>query len=134
MSKVEPTEFINDRYAAMEKRLKVCRVAGRPFCATKPFRAGSLPSETLHSPLHVLPPSDTDRAEAPEPAPDPRREGEFCGLDLGGCWVSNFWANSDNAGPLQPPSLQIVYGHLEEPETQELERGVSYLKLRPGEF
>lgn len=28
--------------------------------------------------------------------------------------------------------MQIVYGHLEEPETQELQRGVSYLKLRPG--
>lgn len=28
--------------------------------------------------------------------------------------------------------LQIVYGHLDEPETQELKRGVSYLKLRPG--
>ncbi len=29
--------------------------------------------------------------------------------------------------------MQIVYGHLDDPEGQELERGVSYLKLRPGE-
>jgi hypothetical protein len=27
---------------------------------------------------------------------------------------------------------QVVYGHLDDPEGQELERGVSYLKLRPG--
>jgi hypothetical protein len=30
-------------------------------------------------------------------------------------------------------SLQVVYGHLDDPENQELQRGVSYLKLRPGE-
>jgi hypothetical protein len=29
-----------------------------------------------------------------------------------------------------PP--QVVYGHLDDPEHQELQRGVSYLKLRPG--
>eukprot|EP00955_Chlamydomonas_euryale_P072935 361570-Chlamydomonas_euryale.AAC.5 len=28
--------------------------------------------------------------------------------------------------------LQVVYGHLDDPEGQELKRGVSYLKLRPG--
>jgi len=28
--------------------------------------------------------------------------------------------------------LQIVYGHLDDPETSGLERGVTYLKLRPG--
>jgi len=62
MSKPEPTEFINDRYAAMEQRLKVVK----------------------------------------------KRLG-------------------------QPMTLaeKIVYGHLDEPETQELVRGVSYLKLRP---
>jgi hypothetical protein len=27
---------------------------------------------------------------------------------------------------------QVVYGHLDDPEHQELQRGVSYLKLRPG--
>ncbi len=27
---------------------------------------------------------------------------------------------------------QIVYGHLDDPETSGLERGVTYLKLRPG--
>jgi aconitate hydratase len=31
-----------------------------------------------------------------------------------------------------PDSLQVVYGHLDDPENQEIERGVSYLKLRPG--
>jgi hypothetical protein len=30
------------------------------------------------------------------------------------------------------PLLQVVYGHLDDPKTAELERGVSYLKLRPG--
>ena len=28
--------------------------------------------------------------------------------------------------------LQVVYGHLDDPASQELKRGVSYLKLRPG--
>lgn len=27
---------------------------------------------------------------------------------------------------------QVVYGHLDDPEGQEIERGVSYLRLRPG--
>lgn len=27
---------------------------------------------------------------------------------------------------------KVVYGHLDEPESQEIERGVSYLRLRPG--
>jgi hypothetical protein len=30
--------------------------------------------------------------------------------------------------------LQVVYGHLDDPQNQELKRGVSYLKLRPGEW
>ena len=35
--------------------------------------------------------------------------------------------------PSQPYfSLQVVYGHLDDPEGQDIERGVSYLKLRPG--
>lgn len=29
---------------------------------------------------------------------------------------------------------KVVYGHLDEPESQEIERGVSYLRLRPGEW
>ena len=29
-------------------------------------------------------------------------------------------------------AVQVVYGHLDDPEGQEIERGVSYLKLRPG--
>lgn len=28
--------------------------------------------------------------------------------------------------------VQVVYGHLDDPESQELKRGVSYLRLRPG--
>jgi hypothetical protein len=28
-------------------------------------------------------------------------------------------------------SEKILYGHLDEPETQDIKRGVSYLKLRP---
>ena len=31
-----------------------------------------------------------------------------------------------------PSRTQIVYGHLDDPETSGLERGVTYLKLRPG--
>ena len=30
------------------------------------------------------------------------------------------------------PTLQVVYGHLDDPETQDIQRGVSYLRLRPG--
>ncbi|KAF5840054.1 mitochondrial aconitate hydratase [Dunaliella salina] len=62
MSKPEPTEFINERYAAMEQRLKVVQ-------------------KRLNQPMTL--------------------------------------------------AEKIVYGHLDEPETQPLERGVSYLKLRP---
>lgn len=32
-----------------------------------------------------------------------------------------------------PTHIQVVYSHLDEPGTQEIERGVSYLRLRPGE-
>lgn len=28
--------------------------------------------------------------------------------------------------------VQVVYGHLDDPEGQEIKRGVSYLNLRPG--
>lgn len=28
--------------------------------------------------------------------------------------------------------MQVVYGHLDEPDTQDIRRGVSYLRLRPG--
>lgn len=28
---------------------------------------------------------------------------------------------------------QVVYGHLDDPENAEMKRGVSYLRLRPGE-
>ena len=29
--------------------------------------------------------------------------------------------------------MQVVYGHLDDPQGQDLKRGVSYLKLRPGD-
>ncbi len=29
-------------------------------------------------------------------------------------------------------SVQVVYGHLDDPQGQDIQRGVSYLKLRPG--
>lgn len=32
-----------------------------------------------------------------------------------------------------PTRCQVVYGHLDDPEGQDIKRGVSYLKLRPGE-
>ena len=32
--------------------------------------------------------------------------------------------------PTLPPS-QVVYGHLDDPEHQDIQRGVSYLRLRP---
>ena len=28
--------------------------------------------------------------------------------------------------------MQVVYGHLDDPEGQDIQRGVSYLRLRPG--
>lgn len=28
--------------------------------------------------------------------------------------------------------MQVVYGHLDDPQGQEIKRGASYLKLRPG--
>ena len=28
--------------------------------------------------------------------------------------------------------MQVVYGHLDDPQGQDIQRGVSYLKLRPG--
>lgn len=62
MSRFEPEEFINDRYAAMEQRLQVVR-------------------KRLNKPLTL--------------------------------------------------AEKVVYGHLDDPENQDLQRGVSYLKLRP---
>ncbi|KAG1677225.1 hypothetical protein FOA52_013423 [Chlamydomonas sp. UWO 241] len=62
MSKMEPTEFLNDRYKAIEERLSIVR-------------------KRLNQPLTL--------------------------------------------------AEKVVYGHLEDPETQELKRGVSYLRLRP---
>ncbi|GIL55400.1 hypothetical protein Vafri_10960 [Volvox africanus] len=62
MSKFEPSEYVNDRYKAIEDRLKVVR-------------------KRLNQPLTL--------------------------------------------------AEKIVYGHLDDPETAEMKRGVSYLKLRP---
>ncbi len=28
---------------------------------------------------------------------------------------------------------QVVYGHLDDPENEDIRRGISYLRLRPGE-
>lgn len=28
--------------------------------------------------------------------------------------------------------MQVVYGHLDDPESQDIQRGVTYLNLRPG--
>lgn len=39
----------------------------------------------------------------------------------------------DSAAHITCLALQIVYGHLDEPDKQEITRGVSYLRLRPGE-
>ena len=42
------------------------------------------------------------------------------------CWTKSF--------SLKRPltlSEKILYGHLDQPKTQEIERGVSYLRLRP---
>ncbi|KIZ04123.1 aconitase 2, partial [Monoraphidium neglectum] len=62
MSKFEPDESLNERYAAMEKRLAIVR-------------------KRLNKPLTL--------------------------------------------------AEKVVYGHLDDPESQDIERGVSYLKLRP---
>ena len=41
-------------------------------------------------------------------------------------------SSSGDARVSRVSRTQIVYGHLEDPETSGLERGVTYLKLRPG--
>ncbi len=42
------------------------------------------------------------------------------------CWL--------RLSPCPPPAPgpQVVYGHLDDPESQEIQRGVTYLNLRPG--
>ena len=42
-------------------------------------------------------------------------------------------ANAPHPPPslVSPPSPQVVYGHLDDPEHQDIQRGVSYLRLRP---
>ncbi len=32
-----------------------------------------------------------------------------------------------------PFAWQVVYGHLDDPENEDIRRGISYLRLRPGE-
>lgn len=91
MSRFEPEEFINDRYAAMEQRLQVRW--GRPDAAHSPDQTGWRNSHGCCSPtvhvqpqqlLHSVPyPQCTpllvsehaDRPQAPEQAPDTCREG-----------------------------------------------------------
>lgn len=46
-------------------------------------------------------------------------------------WDQRLIPTSSDDDPRAPP--QIVYGHLDDPETSGLQRGVTYLKLRPGE-
>lgn len=51
---------------------------------------------------------------------------------LTGSWV---WDEvTEKLSPLIIWRMQVVYGHLDDPEKQELKRGVSYLRLRPGEL
>lgn len=52
-----------------------------------------------------------------------------------GAALTNVWAGAllcycfnGNRG------FQVVYSHLDDPEKQEIKRGVSYLKLRPGMY
>ena len=33
---------------------------------------------------------------------------------------------------LGPCCKQVVYGHLDDPENEDIRRGISYLRLRPG--
>ena len=47
--------------------------------------------------------------------------------------LANIWSESSSkASQTSLAILQIVYGHLDDPQGQELKRGVSYLRLRPG--
>ena len=74
MSRLEPTEFINDRYSKMEENLAVSLWG----------RSGwffSVLSASLPLPLSIdtalLPPSSSDRAPPPQPPPDAGRKGEL---------------------------------------------------------
>ena len=43
-----------------------------------------------------------------------------------------FWHAACSRAALAAPA-QVVYGHLDDPEGQDIKRGASYLRLRPGE-
>ena len=77
--------------------------------------------------------------EAPEPPIDPRREGKLsevllCVLSYSTCWWTGYAALFHQSIQLNIGlALQNVYGHIDDPEHQEIQRGVSYLRLRPGD-
>ena len=55
--------------------------------------------------------------------------GKCCNLTLPQAWRDRLWLPP---AQLYTCGLQVVYGHLDDPEGQEIQRGVSYLRLRPG--
>ena len=90
MSKMEPTEYLNDRYTAMEERLAVSRRGVREVTSgIKPTlrlpTAAALELTVVFRPLflqvltasllHSIPP-ETDRPQAPQPPADAGRKGE----------------------------------------------------------
>jgi hypothetical protein len=102
-----------------------CLVSGAPACAAERHPHTSYMFSCCapgsRAPMALLARLRT-RAQPPAACPQTLRSSDFCTLNhprLRRC-------------ALLLLLLQVVYGHLDDPEHQELQRGVSYLKLRPG--
>lgn len=120
MSRVEPDQFINDRYERIEKNLEARLTAGahcmNHISSIAPSRCCAvtcLLRRMLRGWLHVRSAS---------------ARGHTDGLGSGRLLQI---VRSRLNKPLTYAE-KVVYGHLDDPENQDIERGVSYLRLRPG--
>ena len=120
MSRMEPDAFVD--YDTMADKLKarpLARVLTRPV-------------------PHIASPSAprADHPQAAQHAADAVGEGASRGAAAVGRTDSDVRAKEPKHGPTEllahGERPQIVYSHLDDPETSGLERGVTYLKLRPG--
>ena len=137
MSRVELDTFINDRYAAIEDRLQV---RSRPFNA----HAGCL-LITNGVCSHYMIDLQVVRKRLNRPLTYAEkvvfRPAATLGLMLSpeqslqcifSCRDDQCTQEHRSSCDLGPCCEQVVYGHLDDPENEDIRRGISYLRLRPG--
>lgn len=112
MSRMEPDEDLRQRYAAMEDRLSVSSL-----CHQSQGRLAEVHAEFMCF-LQVV----RKRLNRPMTLAE-----KVCG-----CFTMAFRSSHRSCPNWPLLVLQVVYGHLDDPEGQDIRRGVSYLRLRPG--